>query len=310
MAFPTVASLTGVIAHMLPEPHAGLLAGIMFGTKATLAGSLLQAFITTGTVHIIALSGTNISIIENFVALTLLRVVSRRIASLLTVLIIVGFVWFVGPSPSIIRAAIMGTISLFAVILGKQRWPLFAWLLAVSSMIVLNPLWIGDLSFQLSALSSLGIILFSQQDALGGSFFTAPVGKTQGKHPVFTPSEVEGLQKSRHPASLSLRFLGYTIKAFQKTIRDDLRTTLAAQVLTIPLVIVAFGRISLISPLANILIGWTIAPVTILGYVAAFLGAIWVPAGQVVSWFAWALLEYMMVIVNLLARLQYASIGG
>src|SRR5450759_2989190 len=111
----TVATFTSVINQVLPEPHAGLLAGILLGTKNTLSKDFLAALTTTGTLHIIALSGMNISILADLSITTFLRVVSRRVASLLTILIIIGFVWFVGVSPSVIRAAIMGCLTLFAV---------------------------------------------------------------------------------------------------------------------------------------------------------------------------------------------------
>src|SRR4030042_5052354 len=111
----TVATFTSVINHLLPEPHAGLLAGMLFGTRATISQEFVQALTVTGTLHIIALSGMNISILAGLSIMTLLRFVSRRVASLLTVLIIVGFVWFVGVSPSVVRAAIMGSLTLFSI---------------------------------------------------------------------------------------------------------------------------------------------------------------------------------------------------
>ena len=156
----SVADFSAVVNGILPEPHAGLLNGMLFGAKATLSKDLYDQLIQTGTLHIIALSGMNITILTNLVGITLLRFVSRRIASLLTIGGILFFVWFVGPSPSIVRAAIMGSISLFAVVSGRQYWPLLSWILAVSVMILLNIQWLFDISFQLSALATLGIILF------------------------------------------------------------------------------------------------------------------------------------------------------
>jgi competence protein ComEC len=156
----TVATFTSVINQVLPEPHAGLLAGILFGTKATLSKDFLDALTTTGTLHIIALSGMNISILAGISTTTLLRVVSRRVASLFTVLIIIGFVWFVGVSASVVRAAIMGSLTLLSIVLGRQTWSLFTYGFTIGVMLLVKPDWIGNLSFQLSALSTLGIILF------------------------------------------------------------------------------------------------------------------------------------------------------
>lgn len=267
----TVADFSAIIAQTLPEPHAGLLSGIVFGTKATLSKSLVDSLIKTGTLHIVALSGMNITIMASLINLTLLRVISRRISSLLTVLIVIGFVWFVGPAPSIIRAAIMGIIALLSVILGKPYWAVWSYILAVSIMLVLNPLWINDLSFQLSALATLGIILFG--------------GKTTKKKPV--------------------NFISILLSS----IGDDLHVTLAAQVFTIPLILVTFYRISLVSPLSNVLIGWTIAPLTVMGWLVAALGWLWLPLGQIVAWISWVFLEYVIRVITITGTIPGASIG-
>lgn len=267
----TVADFSAIIGQTLPEPHAGLLSGIVFGTKATLSKALMDSLIKTGTLHIVALSGMNITILASLINLTLLRVISRRIASLLTVLVIIGFVWFVGPAPSIIRAAIMGIIALLSVILGKPYWAIWSYVLAVTIMLVLNPLWIYDLSFQLSALATLGIILFG--------------GKTTEKKPLRIASVV------------------------RSSISDDLRLTLAAQVFTIPLILVTFHRLSLVSPLSNVLIGWTIAPLTVMGWLIATLGWMWLPLGQIIAWPSWVFLEYLIQVIAVTGSIPGASVG-
>lgn len=60
---PTLASVVASIYQVLPEPHAGLLAGILFGTKTSIAPDLYDALVVTGTLHIAALSGMNITIL-------------------------------------------------------------------------------------------------------------------------------------------------------------------------------------------------------------------------------------------------------
>ena len=115
----TVESLTSVMNQLLPEPHAGLLAGLMFGTKAALPRDFYDALVRSGTLHIIALSGMNISILGRMITNGLLWLVGKRIAGLFTLFLIVWFVWFVGPCASIVRAAIMGSISILAVLFGR-----------------------------------------------------------------------------------------------------------------------------------------------------------------------------------------------
>mgnify|MGYP001607252737 CR=1 FL=1 len=264
----TLETLTALVNSLIQEPQAGLLNGILFGVKATLSEDLKNALITTGTLHIIALSGMNISILVGFVNLFLLRFVRRPIANVATIFIIIGFIWFVGVSPSVIRAAIMAGITLLGVNFGRERWPLLAWILAVSIMLVLNPLWIGDLSFQLSVLATLGIILFGTSTESAGVF-----------------------------------------RSIVDLLKDDLRVTLAAQVFTIPIIIFQFHRISLVSPLTNVLIGWLIGPITIIGFVLVAVGLIWMPLGIIVAWFAWVPLTFVIEIIRMTAKIPFASIG-
>lgn len=263
----SVSDFTSVINQLLPEPQAGLLSGILFGIKADLSPELYQDLVTTGTLHIVALSGMNITIITNILNKILLRVVSRRAACSITILAITGFIVFVGPSASIIRAGIMGSLTLVGIITGRPRLPLFLWGLAVGGMLIARPLWITDLSFQLSALASLGIILFAKE------------------------------KEERHrPFVLAVLY-------------EDLRTTLAAQAGTIPLIFFAFHRISLIAPLANVLIGWTIPIITVLGMCVALFGWIWLPLGQVIAWVTWLFLEYLIIMIELTGNVPVASVG-
>lgn len=261
----TVSSLTGVLGRLLPEPQAGLLAGILFGTRASLNPALTDAFTKTGTIHIIALSGQNVSIVAAFSASLLTWFVSRRIASLLTIFVLALYLWFVGPSPSLVRAVIMGSLTLFAVIFGKRNWSLLSLALAVSTMLLLNPLWISDLGFQLSMLATLGIILFGGTSLARGGL--------------------------------------------ARLIVPELRITLAAQLLTTPLIFFHFHRLSLIAPVTNVLIGFTMPFLMGLGWIAAIAGYIWQPLGFLPAWAAWLLLTYVIRAVEVTAGFPFAGIA-
>src|SRR3989344_1871089 len=265
----SVQTLTLVIGRLLPEPHAGLLAGILFGTKASLSRELTDSLIATGTLHIIALSGFNVSIMVGILSDVFIRIFSRRVSSLLILFMLGAFLWFVGVSPSLVRAVIMGSLSLIAIVFGRQLWSLLSLALAVIIMLLLNFGWIGEMSLQLSVLATLGIILFG------------------GKKPI-------------HSSKSSL---------LSTLLADDLRITLAAQVFTTPLIFFHFHRLSLISPLTNILIGWLMVPLTVLGGLASLLGYFWLPLGVIPAWGSWVLLEYLVRVVSMTAHLPIASVN-
>lgn len=359
----SVQVLTQILSQLLPEPHAGLLAGILFGTKATLDPTLKQALITSGTIHMIALSGQNISILVTVMTPLLVLLFSRRIASLLIILTLIGYVAFVGVSPSVVRAAIMGSVNVFAVIVGRASWSLFTWILAVSSMIVLHPLWIADVGFQLSAAASLGIILFGGTESMKGTHLRRSVAKeamarrrqgyggqagcmegavwgsilksTEGLplvikkfigdvcgKPSLNPSASLGVNEEHLSAcpvnpkdfTGSLKNVFHTLapmlwsKALL-TIQSELRITLAAQSLTIPLILWYFHRVSLSAPLSNLAVGWSMPYLMVFGWLAAFFGWIWYPLGLVFAWVSWVLLEWMIRVVLFVDTIPFASIG-
>lgn len=281
----SVTDFTQLITQILPEPQAGLLNGIAFGSKASLDTGLKDALITTGTLHIVALSGMNVSILANLLTQTLLPFISRRKVCLLILALLIWFVSFVGPSPSIIRAAIMGGISTIGIFFGRQIWPLGVWALAAISMLIWQPDWLFDLSFQLSVLATLGLLLY-------------------GTPPPFKPSDFSSRLSPHTKPSRLVHFLS----EFRGLVVKDLRITLAAQVFTIPVVFFAFGRISLISPITNILIGWTMPMLTVLGWLVPVFIAVYKPLGIITGWVGYSLLTYVVWIVRTTSLIPFASI--
>ncbi|MFZ2024677.1 MAG: ComEC/Rec2 family competence protein [Microgenomates group bacterium] len=274
-----VSLATAFIAQILPEPHAGLLAGILFGVKSVIPYELKNALQTTGTLHITALSGMNITILTGIFFSTFIVFLPRLYASILTIGVIGFFVWFVGYSPSVVRAAIMGCITLLTALTGYISIALCTWGITVVGMIVVHPTWVTDISFQLSVLASLGMILFS---AKGGA---------------------EGVQRMQ---SAKWQYIG---KNVYRWIQKELTTTLSAQVFTLPLILFTFGRISLISPLTNLLIGWTIPIITVLGLAVCLFGLFIPSVSYILGWGTWVFLEFVIRIVLWTGHIPFASIG-
>jgi competence protein ComEC len=221
--------LTGGIQQSLPEPQASLLLGMLLGARERLPGGFYEALLATGTLHVVVVSGFNITIIINALGkvLAFLPLKPRFLVILGVVVVFVALVGFEAP---VVRAAIMGATALLATVLGRQKDALRALVLAAIVMLLLRPSWASSVSFQLSFLASLGLIII---------------------YPL--------LNKKLPGKNLPLR--------------EDLLTTLSAQFLVWPLIAYHFGRVSLISPLANLLVLWTVPPVTILGAFLALLAS-------------------------------------
>lgn len=147
-------------AH-LPEPDASFIAGITIGERTSIPNELREAFADTSTSHLVALSGYNITIVGMAVtSLFSYFHLSQRLKLFLTAFLIICFVMLAGASPSIVRAAVMGVLALLARERGRTFEMTNALIFAAAVMIYINPhILTLDLSFQLSFLATLGIIL-------------------------------------------------------------------------------------------------------------------------------------------------------
>ncbi len=266
-----------VINSLLPEPQASLLGGILFGVKATMPKDLYNALVATGTLHIIALSGMNISILANLIV-RMTSFLGKKASSIVTICLIIIFTLFVGASPSIVRAAIMGSVSLLATCFGRLSWGLLSLFLAAGIMLLFNYILIKDLSFQLSFLATFGIITCS------------PTGELANR-------KIER-QRSKSPS-----------KQLLYVVRQNFRLTFSAQLFTLPVILINFHRISLISPITNLMVEWAVQPIMVLGFIVAILGWIWQPLGIIPAWIVWIPLTYFIKIVELLSKVPGASVS-
>jgi len=137
--------LRGVIESILPGPDAGLLSGILLGLGHTLPGYLYKAFRTTGLTHIIVISGFNISLVSQAVILSSRRFLHRWVALCASLIAVGLFTIFVGPSPPVTRAALMGCVFIGGQLAGRRSHALTSLAFASLVMMICNPLlWAGS----------------------------------------------------------------------------------------------------------------------------------------------------------------------
>src|SRR3989344_3369423 len=146
---------------VLPEPASGLAGGITVGDKRGVGKEYSDMFITVGLIHIIVLSGYNITIVMNLVG-KLLAKMSRTVQVASSAFIVVFIVLMAGAAPSAMRAGAMALLPLIARMTGRVYLALRALGVVASAMVLWNPLLLAfDPGFQLSVLATLGLVLFS-----------------------------------------------------------------------------------------------------------------------------------------------------
>lgn len=145
----------------LPEPLASFGMGLLIGQRANLPQHVYDALLMVGLVHIIAVSGYNLTIILRATE-GLLKKHSKRLSLLLSFGLIGLFLLFAGASASIVRAAIISVLALMAAYYGRRVRPIVLLLFAAAITAWLNPyyLW-GDASWYLSFLAFFGVLIIA-----------------------------------------------------------------------------------------------------------------------------------------------------
>jgi len=260
-----------IAGNFISPPEVGILEALVFGDEGKISQEWKDKLNITGTRHIAAVSGMNITIIASLILSFVLSLgLWRRQAFYLTIFLLVIFILMIGAPASAVRAGIMAAVLMLAQHLGRLQASGRAVIFAAVLMLFLNPLLLKfDIGFQLSFLAVLGMIYLQ---------------------PFFS----DFLKKIPDPVVFPLR--------------AALSATLSAQVFTLPILIYNFGRVSLISPITNILIVPLLAPLTVLIFIFGFAGLIFWAFGWILSWPVWLFLSYIVKIIDWSSRIPWASV--
>ncbi|MDD5147536.1 MAG: ComEC/Rec2 family competence protein [Candidatus Daviesbacteria bacterium] len=159
--FPQIRnSLDQRISQFLPSPQAELLSGVLLGQNKTLPVTLKLGLRDTSTLHIVVASGQNLSLVAAFF-LSLSGLIKRKYAIAFSLLAVVLYTLLTGVAVPVLRAAIMFSLASLAQIFGRQREGWWVLMLTAALMLLVNPEWITDLSFQLSFLATFGVVVVS-----------------------------------------------------------------------------------------------------------------------------------------------------
>jgi len=214
-------AIYGVFDRYHKTEEAAYLKGVVFGYRADLSAEVKQSFMNTGTIHILAVSGSNVVVVALvFSSLIGFLRVSRKVATLFT---LIGLLWYMvitGLSPSVVRATIMGSAILGGTILGRKGDVYNSLGFAAFVMLIWDPMYLFDVGFQLSFAAVLSIVYYYPKlepliDMIPGKLARSAPGKS-------------GLQL--------------------------FAVSLAAQIGTMPFTAFYFGRVSVVAVVANLLV--------------------------------------------------------
>ncbi len=257
------------IDKAIPAPQSGLLSGLLLGGDDKLSKGMQESFSRTGMTHIVAVSGYNVTIIAEYLMLLGIWLgLWRKQAFWFALSGIFLFVLLVGFPASAVRAGIMGSLLLWAIKNGRLANAQNAIIFSAGIMLLINPLLLRY---------DIGFQLS----------FLATIGIVY-LYPILED------------------YLVRNNKTFG--IGEIVALTVSAQIFVLPVILLNFGRLSLISSLANLLV-LPIIPLTMfLGFMLIVFQFIFTPLAIVFSWLAFLPLKYEVEIIKFLASFEFASV--
>lgn len=268
----------------LPATEAALAEGILTGRRAEIPRDVSEEFNRAGVSHLIVISGFNIALLGGFVMAVFRPLLGLRRAAVPALAAIALYSVFVGLTPPVARAALMGGVTVLALLSGRPHGTGVALLTAAVALTAQDPCILHDLSFQLSFAATAGLLLL------------APAPQAWGRRL---------LAEVRAPD-------GVTWRSFALAAWDTLAVTLAATVATMPLLLLHFQRLSVVSPLANLLLVPLFPAVLVAGTLGLAAAAVAPAIAPLALAPVGGLLELSVAIVHRCAHLPGASltVGG
>ncbi|MDA1188154.1 MAG: DNA internalization-related competence protein ComEC/Rec2 [Chloroflexi bacterium] len=265
--------LADAISDAVPEPQASVGQAMVLGLREGIPDSLTESFRSAGLSHVLAISGLHVGIVLFAVLAASRRLFGRRWGLYLIAPLVVLWLYalLAGMSPSVIRAAVMGTVYLTAMFLGRPSSVLPSLGLAAAAMVLVSPDALWSISFQLSFAAVAGIALLTE------------------------------------PVATLLRSLTGLHNGPGRMVTGAVSVTLAATLATIPLTAFYFQGVSLMGIPATLLVlpalPLIIATVVLVGIVGLASSAVAVPLG----WVAWVPTAYVTAIADALSRVPGAQ---
>lgn len=253
---------------LIKKPQSGIFSAMALGLKREIPTQILQQFSYAGVSHVIAISGMHITIISGILMSICVAVgLSRKKAFYFCTVCLLLYVIIVGLPASAVRAGIMGFLVLLSMQIGRASKITNSLFFVAAIMLLINPrLLRDDIGFQLSFMAVLSLVYF-------GDFWE------------------KVLLKIKIP-----RVLG---------IFEGIQMTMAAQVLTLPIIIYYFGVVSIIAPIANVLIVPILPYIMMSGFAAMLVGIINVSLAKVIVLPAFLGLSFLLNTVEVLTNLPH-----
>jgi competence protein ComEC len=257
------------------KTYASLLSGMIFGIKEDIPTLVYDKLKDSGLVHLVVASGGNIAIFSSILLIVFKQIFTGRQSILLSFLFLIAYLFLAGFEPPIVRATMMIGSIWIAKLMGRKTSSLWVLFMVGSIMLLFDPLLLFSLSFQLSFLTTLGLIIFND-------------------------SFIDGL---KHMLRLKK-----SDNSLVELLLVSLSQSFAAQVMVMPLFFVVIGEVNILSLFSMVLVA-PILPLMIYGGLLVLAASYFSNSLTLyISFYVSKLLNIFVVVVELFSKFRFGTI--
>ncbi|MBQ9148810.1 MAG: DNA internalization-related competence protein ComEC/Rec2 [Oscillospiraceae bacterium] len=267
--------LISLIETHFPADAAAFAKALLLGDRSDIDYATNTAFKVSGISHIVAVSGLHVSILFSLLYTLMLR--RRWLVALLGIPALLLFAAVAGFTPSITRACIMQILMILALCFEREYDPPTALSFAVLAMLVVNPLVVTSISFQLSVGCMAGIFLFRE-----------PIYNWLG-------AKIGCDKKDRY-------------QKLRRGFASGVAVTLSAMTLTTPLVAWYFGAVSLVGVVTNLLVLWVVSFIFYGIMLVCLAGVVWPTVAGILAAIITIPIRYVLTVSKVLAAFPLAAV--
>ena len=307
------------IQSMLPSREATLVVGSVLGVD-NIDADFRDQLIKTGTIHVVVVSGQNLAIVAGLF-LGLPKFLGRKFSLVLATIVVFSYALLTGFQPPVIRASLMVLASSLAVFWGREAVPILNLLVAALIIAFIWPSAIFEVSFQLTFAASLGIMTLgrklstlmrgvpdfvgSPEDAVGPTaLYPRPTSSLHSNLDIKISKSLDAAGARRgaptrvtQPNVAARNVVSFLVGLFG----ENFAIATSAFLFTAPVIYFHFQRLSILSPITNVLVAEAVAPIMILGFLISGATLIFMPLAQLLAYLVFVPAFYFVKVVEIFA---------
>lgn len=248
------------INRLIPEKYSAIFTGLILGDTSKVEEEVNDNFKIANISHVLAISGMHITYIVIGIELLLKRGIGKRKTRIITIIILVMYMFITGFMPSVVRSSIMGIIMLISKLIHRKNdiWTSIS--LSLLILLIYNPFLILNVGLQLSYLGTIGIVCFNKN--------------------VYNFLRKLKIRNKKIKYRINRKFI-----LFMDKIKEILSVTLSAQIVILPILLFNFNILGIYFFISNILVSIIIGPIIIVGFVCILISFISIEIAKILSIF-------------------------